>query len=141
MWTISATRGSVMLLLDTSVLIDLASLRLPDESLAVSTVTYAELMFGVEIASTTALRRERSARLAWLRDTLETEWLPFDTVAAQSYALLAANVAPKRPRHARSKDIMLAGHALSIGAGLATLNPKDFELVSDRVEIIVPERR
>jgi tRNA(fMet)-specific endonuclease VapC len=130
-----------MLLIDTSVLIDLGRLRVPDQPLALSAVAYAELMFGVEIAATSALRRERIARLAWLQDTLETEWLPFDAAAAEKCALLAARVAPQRPRHARSKDIMLAGHALAIGARLATLNPKDFELIADEVEIVVPELR
>lgn len=130
-----------MLLLDTSVLIDVDRVRLPDEALTFSAVTYSELVFGIEAASTEALRRERTARLAWLRDTLETEWLPFDTFAAESYARLAARVAPQRPRHARSKDIMLAGHAAALGARIATLNPKDFELVSDLVEIVVPELR
>lgn len=130
-----------MLLLDTSVLIELGRLRVPEVPLAFSAVAYAELTFGVEIAATSALRRERIARLAWLRDTLGTEWLPFDSAAAEKYALLAARVAPQRPRHARNKDIMLAGHALAIGAGLATLNPKDFDLVADEVEIVVPELR
>jgi predicted nucleic acid-binding protein len=36
---------------------------------------------------------------------------------------------------------MLAGHAYALGAALLTFNPKDFELVSDEVEILVPERR
>lgn len=130
-----------MLLLDTSVLIDVDRVRLPDEALTFSSVTYSELVFGIEAASTEALRRERTARLAWLRDTLETEWLPFDTFAAESYARLAARVALQRTRHARSKDIMLAGHAAALGARIATLNPKDFELVSDLVEIVVPELR
>ena len=130
-----------MLLLDTSVLIDVDRVRLPDEALTFSAVTYSELVFGIEAASTETLRRERTARLAWLRDTLETEWLPFDTFAAESYARLAARVALQRPRHARSKDIMLAGHAAALGARIATLNPKDFELVSDLVEIVVPELR
>jgi hypothetical protein len=130
-----------MLLLDTSVLIDVERVSLPDDALAFSAVTYSELVFGIEAAATVALRRERTTRLAWLRDTLQTEWLPFDTFAAESCAKLAARVALQRPSHARSKDIMLAGHAASIGARIATLNPKDFELVSDLVEIVVPELR
>lgn len=130
-----------MLLLDTSVLIDVERVNLPDDALAFSAVTYSELVFGIEAAATVALRRERTTRLAWLRDTLETEWLPFDIFAAENCAKLAARVALKRPSHARSKDIMLAGHAAAIGARIATLNPKDFELVSDLVEIVVPELR
>lgn len=67
--------------------------------------------------------------------------MPFDAAAADSYATLAAHVAAKRPAHARSTDIMLAGHAYALGAAFLTFNPKDFEHVSDRVEIIVPELR
>lgn len=130
-----------MLLLDTSALIDLRRIHVPEEPISLSVITYAELRFGVEQAATAEVRRQRTARLAWLRDTLATEWLPFDRAAADGYARLAALVAPRRPRHARSKDIMLAGHALSIGAKLVTFHPKDFELVADEVEIIVPELR
>jgi predicted nucleic acid-binding protein len=36
---------------------------------------------------------------------------------------------------------MIAGHAYALGASLATLNPKDFELIRDLVPIVVPERR
>jgi len=36
---------------------------------------------------------------------------------------------------------MLAGHAYALGAALLTFNPKDFELVSGEVEILIPERR
>lgn len=33
---------------------------------------------------------------------------------------------------------MLTGQAYSLGASLATLNSKGFELVSDLIEIVVP---
>ena len=58
-----------------------------------------------------------------------------------SYARLAARVAKRRPAHARSTDIMLAGQAAALGAKVLTFNTKDFELVSDLVEIVVPELR
>lgn len=130
-----------MLLLDTSTLIDLPLLWVPPGPAVVSALSYAELGFGVERAPTAEIRRERIARRAWLRDTLGSDWLPFDTAAADSYAVLATIVAKTRAGHARSKDIMLAGHAHSLGASLVTLNPKDFELVADDVEIILPELR
>lgn len=130
-----------MFLLDTSTLIDLPRLRIPSATTVLSVLSYAELSFGVERARTAEVRRERIARRTWLRDTLGSDWLPFDEAAADGYAALAANVAKTRPGHARSKDIMLAGHARSLGAGLVTLNPKDFELVADEVEIVVPELR
>jgi predicted nucleic acid-binding protein len=39
-------------------------------------------------------------------------------------------------QHARSKDIMIAAQAHSLGIPLMTRNAKDFELVSDVVEIL-----
>ncbi|MEW1921860.1 hypothetical protein, partial [Pseudarthrobacter oxydans] len=49
---------------------------------------------------------------------------------------LAAKVRSLRPQHARSKDIMIAAQAHSLGIPLMTRNAKDFELVSDVVEIL-----
>jgi hypothetical protein len=49
---------------------------------------------------------------------------------------LGAIVSQKRPNHARSKDIMLAGHAYSLCAAMMTRNPKDFELVSTMVTVL-----
>jgi len=68
------------------------------------------------------------------------EWLPFDRPAASAYAELAALVWQSRPAHARSKDIMLAGHAHSLGASLATFNPTDFASVSHLVPLVLPIR-
>lgn len=130
-----------MLLLDTNVLIRIREVRLPRDDVALSALSFAELRFGVERASAPAVRRERQTDLARVATMFSSDWLPFDTAAADSYATLAAHVATKRPAHARSTDVMLAGHAHSLGAAFLTFNPKDFELVSDRVEIIVPERR
>lgn len=130
-----------MILLDTSVLIDFADLELPREPVALSAITYAELSFGIEQAQDAETRRSRVLRRSWLGRVLGSEWLPFDTAAAQRYAHLAATVAKTRPAHARTKDIMLAGQALALGARLATLNPKDFELIADEVEIVVPRWR
>lgn len=130
-----------MLLLDTNVLIRIREVRLPRDDVALSALSFAELRFGVERASAPAVRRERQTDLARVATMFLSDWLPFDTAAADSYATLAAHVATKRPAHARSTDVMLAGHAHSLGAAFLTFNPKDFELVSDRVEIIVPERR
>jgi len=85
-------------------------------------------------------RTRRQHRLTLL-DQFDNEWLPFDRNAATGYAQLAARVHATRPTHSRSKDIMLAGQALSLGASFATLNPEDFELVADLVPIVVPHRR
>lgn len=130
-----------MQLLDTSVLISFEESILPDDSTVLSAISEAELRFGVERARSSGERRIRSTRLARIEFSISAGWAPFDSAAAQSYGRLAAIVARTRPAHARGKDIMLAGHAHSLGAALVTLNPKDFELVADEVEIVVPERR
>ncbi|MDF2559501.1 MAG: hypothetical protein K0R99_947 [Microbacterium sp.] len=130
-----------MILLDTNVLIRLDDVRLPPGEVSLSAIAYSELQIGVERATDPALRRRRRNELMRLSALLEADWLPFDQAAADGYARLASRVILNRPAHARSKDIMLAGHAYALGAALLTFNPKDFELVADEVEIIVPELR
>jgi predicted nucleic acid-binding protein len=122
-----------VILLDSSVLIAPPSV-LPGSVLGSSVLCLAELEFGVHSAKSAADRSLRVRRLASLRAALE--WISFDEADAASYGLLAAKVAPKRPVHARSKDIMIAAQALTLGVPLLTRNTKDFELVSDLVEIL-----
>lgn len=130
-----------MILLDTNVLIKIDHIQLPDEPVGLSTIALAELIFGIERADDSRERRRRIAQLARIELLVRSPWLPYDRAAAGSYGQLAAIVGKTRPAHARSKDIMLAGHARSLGARLVTLNPKDFDLVADEVEIVVPELR
>ena len=130
-----------MLLIDTNVLIQIDQTLLTDEDLGLSTIALAELLFGIERVDDPRERRRRITQLARIESLLKTTWLPYDRAAARSYGRLAAIVAKTRPSHARSKDTMLAAHAHSLGASIVTLNPKDFELVADEVEIIVPELR
>lgn len=130
-----------MILLDTSALIDLDVVALPNDTVAVSALSAAELRFGIEIAPTPEQRRRRTAHFGRIRRILDVAWLPFDDEAAAAYGRLAAIVARSRPAHARSTDIMLAGHAHALGAAIVTFNPKHFRLLADEVEIIVPERR
>lgn len=130
-----------MILLDTNVLITLDQIQLPNEAVGLSTIALAELLFGIDRADEPRERRRRITQLARIELLLKAPWLPYDRAAAGSYGRLAAIVAKTRPGHARNKDVMLAGHAASLGAALVTLNPKDFELVADEVEIVVPELR
>src|SRR5690606_29982821 len=138
-----------MQLLDTSVLIRLgnpvltegSAVVLPDGSTVVSSISEAELRFGIEHARSPQERRNRSTRFARIEFSVSASWAPFDSGAARSYGRLAAIVAKTRPAHARGKDITLAGHAHSLGAAFVTCNPKDFERVADEVEIVVPEVR
>lgn len=125
-----------MIMLDASVLIDFpAEHQWPDnEIFACSTITAAELQFGLQLTVGTPKHAARQARLTLLES--QFEWIPFDEKAAVGYGTLAAVVHQSRTSHARSKDIMIAGHAYSMGAALMTRNPKDFELVEKMIAII-----
>lgn len=123
-----------MIMLDTSVLIDFPAEWPADELFACSAVTLAELQFGLQRTIGTPKHAERQARLTLLES--QFEWTPFDEKAAVGYGTLAVVVSQNRPNHARSKDIMIAGHAYSMGAALMTRNPKDFELVGKMISII-----
>jgi len=133
-----------VILLDTSVLIAAPQSigswgeTLVGETPLFSALSYAELAFGIAVAADRDTRAERQQNLAWL-DALGVEWLPFNRQAADGYAAVAPTVHSQRRAHSRSTDIMLAGHAYSLGASLVTLNPKDFELVSHLVKIVTPE--
>lgn len=130
-----------MILLDTNVLIKIDQIQLPNETVSLSTIALAELLFGIERAGDLREQRRRITQLARIELLVKSPWLAYDRAAARDYGRLAAIVTKTRPTHARSKDIMLAGHAASLGAALVTLNPKDFELVADEVEVVVPELR
>lgn len=123
-----------MILLDTSVLIDFPAQWPQDELFASSTITLAELQFGLQMTIGTSKHALRQQRLSLLNSRFE--WIPFDEEAARGYGTLAAVVQRTRPNHARSKDIMIAGHAYSMGAALLTRNPKDFALVDELIEIL-----
>ena len=122
-----------MILLDTSVLIDPMAVW-PGPILGSSVLCVAELEFGVQRAPNAEERSRRVRRLALYRQQLE--WIPFEEPDAASYGVLAAKVAPHRPAHARSTDIMIAAQALTLGVPLLTRSVRDFDLVSDLVEIL-----
>lgn len=123
-----------MIMLDTSALVQFPDLWPEGELFACSAITLAELEFGLQLSIGTPKHAARRARLNLLDD--QFEWTPFDERAAEGYGTLAVVVSRARPGHARSKDIMIAGHAYAMGAALMTRNPKDFDLLRDMVEII-----
>ncbi|MCU1480551.1 MAG: hypothetical protein JWQ19_1337 [Subtercola sp.] len=91
-------------------------------------ICLAELHFGVEAAPDAISRADRTRRLSRLRGAFD--WVPFDEYAAEAYGVFAATVSRTRPGHARSKDIMIAAQAYSLGVPLMTRNVKNFELIS-----------
>lgn len=122
-------------LLDTSVLIDPpSSLGHFAESVAVSTITLAELAYGLHTADPV----ENSARALRYRRILETvEALPYSVAAATLYGALCAAVlrAGRSPR-ARRFDLLIASVAAAENIPLLTRNPNDFRGVHRRVQIM-----
>jgi len=123
-----------VIMLDTSVLIDFPAAWPDDELFACSAVSLAQLQFGLQNTIGSPKHSERQARQTLLESLFE--WTPFDEKAAVGYGTLAVLVNQNRPNHARSEDIMIAGHAYSMGAAVMTRNPKDFELVETMITII-----
>ena len=121
-------------LLDTSIVIasDIGEL---EGELAISTVTLAELHFGVLVAQDTETRAERLRRLSILHRQFDA--LPLDEAVAASYGEIAAAVvqAGRKPR-ARTMDLLIAATAHAHSARLYTRNPGDFIGADKHVEIV-----
>ena len=105
-------------------------------NLYLSTVSEAELRYGIEILPTGARRDRLLAEVeGMLREDFAGRVLPFDSAAAQSYAVIAAaRRAAGRPiNHA---DCQIAAMARSRGASVATRDINGFE--GSGVDVINP---
>jgi predicted nucleic acid-binding protein len=93
--------------------------------LAISSITVAELHFGVLVAREPSARAERLRRLSVLQRAFDP--LPVDDAVAASYGRLAAAVvaAGRQPR-ARTMDLLIAATAHAHDARLYTRNADDF---------------
>jgi predicted nucleic acid-binding protein len=121
-------------LLDTSVLIE--GLDEPvDAEFAISTISLAELHFGVLVAKSPETRAARLRRLAGIERAFEA--LPVTDAVARTYGSFAAAVAAAggQPR-ARAFDLVIAATAATHEAALFTRNPKDFRAVQELVEVV-----
>ncbi|MBA2692905.1 MAG: type II toxin-antitoxin system VapC family toxin [Rubrobacter sp.] len=120
-------------LLDTNICIFLIRRRSPEAlrrfeefeigEVGVSVVTVSELRYGVE----------KSARVEQNREALNKFLLPleimdFDLDAAASYGRIRADL-EKRGTPIGPLDTLIAAHAASLGATLATNNTREFERV------------
>lgn len=121
-------------ILDTSVVIamDIGPL---DGELAISSITLAEMHFGVLVATEQAVRAERLRRLLVLRRIFDA--LPVDEPVAESYGRIAAAIvdAGRKPR-ARSLDLLIAATAHAHEARLYTRNAGDLRGLEDLIEIV-----
>lgn len=113
-------------LLDTSVLIDYpaAAVAAQAETAAVSTITLAELAYGLHTED--PLRNAaREQRYHWISNTFEP--IPLSTGAARIYGALCAHVrAVGRDPKPRRFDLLIAAVAVDLGVPLITRNENDF---------------
>ena len=91
----------------------------------ISSITYAELVHGVE--KSTAVDKNRLALCVLLANI---EILDFDVNAAESYGKIRADL-EKKGTPIGPLDMMIAGHARSLGYKVVTNNVKEFRRVND----------
>jgi predicted nucleic acid-binding protein len=125
-------------LLDTSVVIDLDRLdpgALP-ETLAVSSITMAELTAGPHATGDPDERARRQERLQRAEATFDP--LPFDVAAARAYGRIyvAATSTGRKARGQRAVDLLIAAIALAGGFALYTRNPDDFAPLAKILEVV-----
>ncbi len=124
-------------LLDTSVLIAADALA-PGVEAAISTVSIAELHFGLLVATNDDARATRAARLG-LVEARFPDPLPLDDRVAREWGRLQAAVASRGGEsRRRMADLAIAATANVHGAVLITHNIKDFTIVDDLIDVRTP---
>jgi len=106
------------------------------DTLVITSVTVAELLYGI---ARLPAGRKRTQLEAALAETIEEEFtiLPFDEAAAVDYATIVASQ-ELRGRKVSMADAMIAATCMTAGATLATRNTKDFDPLG--IELIDPWR-
>lgn len=97
------------------------------KSLAISSITYGELCFGIENGNP-KLREERYNQLDIFTQRLLID--PWDEEAARHYGLIRA-ILKREGNPIGNNDLLIAAHARSINAVLVTNNTKEFSRIPD----------
>jgi len=123
-------------ILDTSVLIARRPLP-PNVEAGISTISLAELHFGVLKTTDSVERARRIVQLGRIESAFATH--PLDERVARALGQVQARVSSKggKPR-ARTADLVIAATALAHDSVLFTRNYKDFKLVDDLVDVREP---
>ena len=95
------------------------------KDLCISSVTYGELEYGIQKSSNPARNR-----IAITSILLGIKILPFDTKAAEHFGDIFAALEKQRMRIG-DRDMMIAGHARSLGCVLVTNNVSEFSRVEN----------
>ena len=99
--------------------------RLDSSDVCISSITYAELLYGVE--NSKAIEKNRVALTLLLANI---DIMSFDSLAAESYGKIRAYLTqagtPIGPL-----DMMIAAHAKSLGYTVVTNNTKEFKRIKD----------
>lgn len=95
------------------------------KDVCISSITYAELVHGVEKSK--SVEKNRVA-LAMLLANIEI--LNFDSLAAEGYGKIRADL-ERAGTTIGPLDMMIAGHAKALGYTVVTNNMKEFERVKD----------
>jgi toxin FitB len=115
----------VRAILDTNLLV-VEALEHPGYEVAVSSLSWAELRFGIRKAADPAERARRESRVTRLHGLLGPG-IPFDDAAAAAYETVCGLVlAVRRDPRTRAIDLMIAATALAHGAAVLTRNTSDF---------------
>ncbi|WP_158743035.1 type II toxin-antitoxin system VapC family toxin [Acidisphaera sp. L21] len=108
----------------------------PDASIFISAITEAELRYGAALLPSGKRRLALTAEIeAMLKDDFSGRILPFDSLAAQAFATIAAG-RRQAGKPISQADAQIASIARSRGASLATRKVDEF--AGCEVEIINP---
>ncbi len=97
------------------------------EDICISSITYAELIHGVEKS-----KAKEKNRIALAMFLSEIQIISFDILAAQSYGVVKADL-QKRGLPIGPMDTLIAAHANALGLVLVTNNVREFSRVKGLV--------
>ena len=104
---------------------------------AITTITLAELSVGPLLAATEENRAARQAHVQQAEADFEP--IAFDAAAARAFGQVAADLrrAGRKPA-ARAYDALIAAAAISNGLPLYTVNPDDYQGITNLMVVAIP---